>query len=74
MEYAARTRGPNRLRTGTTVEVVEIVSPMTVEVEPVDAAVPAERDHVDQTRGRRHCVTVNRIVGERSSMLAFPDA
>jgi len=50
MEYAARTRGPNKLRTGTTVEVVEIVSPMTVEVEPVDAVdavVPAVRDHVD---------------------------
>ncbi|NLX53601.1 MAG: hypothetical protein GXY58_00635 [Planctomycetaceae bacterium] len=37
MEYTARTRGPDRLRTGTTVEVVEIVNPMTVEVEPVDA-------------------------------------
>ena len=47
MEYAARTRGPNKLRTGTTVEVVEILSPMTVEVEPVDAVVPAERSHVD---------------------------
>jgi membrane protein implicated in regulation of membrane protease activity len=47
MEYAARTRGPNKLRTGTTVEVVEILSPMTVEVEPLDAVVPAVPDHVD---------------------------
>jgi len=47
MEYAARTRGPNKLKTGTTVEVVEILSPMTVEVEPVDAVVPSVRNHVD---------------------------
>ena len=47
MEYAARTRGPDKLRTGTTVEVVEILSPMTVDVEPVDAVVPVVRDHVD---------------------------
>ncbi len=49
MEYAARTRGPNRLKTGSTVEVVEVLSPMTVEVEPVDAvAEPAERQRGDQ--------------------------
>ena len=50
MEYAARTSGPDRLKTGTTVEVVEIVSPMTVEVEPVDAIVPDERDRVGHDR------------------------
>ena len=34
MEYAAQTGGPQRLKTGTTVEVVDsIVSPMTVEVD-----------------------------------------
>ena len=31
-------------------EVVEILSPMTVEVEPVDAVVPVVRDHVDHDR------------------------
>jgi membrane protein implicated in regulation of membrane protease activity len=36
MEYAAQTRGPAKLKTGTTVEVVDILSPMTVEVRPVD--------------------------------------
>jgi membrane protein implicated in regulation of membrane protease activity len=50
MEYAARTRGPDRLRTGTTVQVVEILSPMTVEVAPVDPVVPVVRDDVDHDR------------------------
>ena len=58
MEYAARTRGPNKLRTGTTVEVVEIVSPMTVEVEPVDAAVRPCMTTSTRTAWRRHCVIV----------------
>ena len=35
MEYAAQTRGPEKLKTGTTVEVVNVLSPMTVEVAPV---------------------------------------
>lgn len=36
MEYAAKTTAPERLKTGTTVEVVSVLSPMTLEVEPVD--------------------------------------
>ena len=75
MEYAAQTSGPDRLKTGTTVEVVEIVSPMTVEVEPVDAMVPAERDRVDHDRrGRRHCVIVGRApdCGTRPRCKASP--
>jgi membrane protein implicated in regulation of membrane protease activity len=36
MEYAAKTAAPERLKTGTTVEVVGVLSPMTVEVEPID--------------------------------------
>ena len=38
MEYAAKTREPVKLKTGTTVEVVSVLSPMTLEVEPVDDA------------------------------------
>lgn len=36
MEYAARTSGPARLQTGTTVEVTEVLDATTVEVEPID--------------------------------------
>ncbi len=36
MEYAAKTTAPERLKTGTTVEVVSVLSPMTLEVEPID--------------------------------------
>ena len=36
MEYAAKTTAPERLKTGTTVEVISVLSPMTLEVEPVD--------------------------------------
>lgn len=38
MEYAARTPGPERLKTGTTVEVTEVLNATTVEVEPIDDA------------------------------------
>ncbi len=38
MEYAAQTGDPQRLKTGTTVVVTSIVSPMTVEVEPLTAS------------------------------------
>ncbi len=37
MEYAAKTAAPEKLKTGTTVEVVNVLSPMTVEVAPVEA-------------------------------------
>ncbi|MHB8866351.1 MAG: hypothetical protein ACYC6N_28525 [Pirellulaceae bacterium] len=40
MEYAAQTSGPAKLKTGTTVEVVNVLSPMTVEVEPVSEFAP----------------------------------
>lgn len=40
MEYAAQTGDPQRLKTGTTVVVTSIVSPMTVEVEPFAASAP----------------------------------
>jgi membrane protein implicated in regulation of membrane protease activity len=40
MEYAAQTGDPQRLKTGTTVVVKSIVSPMTVEVEPLAASAP----------------------------------
>ncbi len=36
MEYAAKTNAPERLKTGVTVEVINVLSPMTLEVEPVD--------------------------------------
>jgi membrane protein implicated in regulation of membrane protease activity len=54
MEYAARTRVPEKLKTGTTVEVVSILSPMTLEVEPVDEATlatshPQDRDDVEDS-------------------------
>ena len=38
MEYAAKTPAPKKLSTGTTVEVVSVLTPRTVEVEPVDEA------------------------------------
>ncbi len=38
MEYAAKTTSAERLTTGTTVEVVSVLSPMTVDVEPIDEA------------------------------------
>ncbi len=36
MEYAAKSTAPVRLTTGTIVEVVSVLSPMTLEVDPVD--------------------------------------
>jgi membrane protein implicated in regulation of membrane protease activity len=49
MEYAAQTRGSEKLKTGTTVEVVDILSPMTVEVRPVDEdTLTAAGDVVDR--------------------------
>ncbi len=36
MEYAAKTKAPDRLKTGTTVEVVCVLSPMVLEVQPID--------------------------------------
>lgn len=36
MEYAATTAAPERLKAGTTVEVLSVLSPMTLEVEPID--------------------------------------
>ena len=50
MEYAARTGGPDRLKTGTTVEVTEVLSPTTLEVEPVDEAISVAPDQVDDDR------------------------
>jgi membrane protein implicated in regulation of membrane protease activity len=35
MEYAAKTRAPERLKTGTIVEVVQVLSPVMLEVTPV---------------------------------------
>lgn len=35
MEYAAKTRAPERLKTGTIVEVVQVLSPVMLEVAPV---------------------------------------
>ena len=40
MEYAAKTSASEKLKTGTTVEVVSVLSPMTVDVTPVDDPMP----------------------------------
>ncbi len=42
MEYAAMTKGPEKLKTGTTVEVVSVLSPTTVDVAPVHHAMASE--------------------------------
>lgn len=39
MEYAAKTASPKRLKTGDTVEVVSVLSPRVLEVEPLDEPV-----------------------------------
>ena len=39
MEYAAKTSSPEKLRTGTAVEVVSVLTPTILEVEPVDEVV-----------------------------------
>jgi hypothetical protein len=49
MEYAAQTRGPEKLKTGTTVEVVCVLSPMTVEVAPVSEVAADAGEYVDRT-------------------------
>ncbi|MHB8971489.1 MAG: hypothetical protein ACYC3X_08270 [Pirellulaceae bacterium] len=49
MEYAAETCGPEKLRTGTTVEVVDVLSPMTVEVAPISEVARAADETVDRT-------------------------
>ena len=48
MEFAAKTRGPEKLKTGTTVEVVRILSPMTLEVEPIDEVASPSGEDVHQ--------------------------
>ncbi len=44
MEYAAKTASSEKLKTGATVEVVSVLSPMTVEVTPVDDPMPLSAD------------------------------
>lgn len=51
MEYAAQTGSPQRLKTGLTVVVTSIVSPMTVEVEPFEPSAP---DAVATNDGEAH--------------------
>ena len=45
MEYAAKTSSPEKLGTGTTVEVVSVLTPTMLEVEPVDETVPSLSDN-----------------------------
>jgi membrane protein implicated in regulation of membrane protease activity len=45
MEYAAKTSSPEKLGTGTAVEVVSVLTPTILEVEPVDETVPSLSDN-----------------------------
>ncbi len=44
MEYLAKTSAPEKLRTGTTVEVVAMLTPTTLEVEPLDESLASLTD------------------------------
>lgn len=45
MEYAAKTSSPEKLGTGTAIEVVSVLTPTILEVEPVDETAPSLSDN-----------------------------